>query len=269
MDVKWFVAAISGGIVVKILDYIVFEIRRNRESRETSKQLINRHLDPILKSADELVGKIRSLAQTDFVEFKKYQNRHTNCIDNMEITSFCYLFAQFWARVQILRIEGVYVNISSNDEGQKLKSFLDTLESKLVQIVDRANQRAIGESLINRNENGLSSLTYYEFLEIYKTDIHMQGIYKPLNNKIKQTHHTKNRQQLLIYGAVLHSLIDTLDPKNQVTKNRKGWPNKLSKKSQSILGYTIFNVYLPFISNSDKYISERYIKKRPPSFGPQ
>ena len=59
-------AAFSGGIAVKLLDYGYQEYRRRSETSRTAKSITDTHLDPILKSADELVAKIRSLAQADF-----------------------------------------------------------------------------------------------------------------------------------------------------------------------------------------------------------
>ena len=39
---------------------------RRSERKITSERFIDEHLDPLLKSADELVGKLLSLAQEDF-----------------------------------------------------------------------------------------------------------------------------------------------------------------------------------------------------------
>ena len=55
-------AAVSGGGVVKILDYLHTELLRRRDRTEHARELVDKHLDPILKAADELVGKARSLA---------------------------------------------------------------------------------------------------------------------------------------------------------------------------------------------------------------
>lgn len=71
MNANWWdilAAGLSGGIVVKLLDYGYAEYKRRSEVSKSAKELVNRHIDPILKAADEIVGKIRSLAQSDFRE---------------------------------------------------------------------------------------------------------------------------------------------------------------------------------------------------------
>jgi len=76
MNTAWLelvTAAFSGGIVVKLLDYAYAEYLRRSETSATAKEVVNRHLDPILKAADELVGKLRSLAEEDFKEFRTHK----------------------------------------------------------------------------------------------------------------------------------------------------------------------------------------------------
>ena len=43
-------AGVSGGVVVKLLDYIYQEYLRRSKARKTAKDLIDKHIDPILKS---------------------------------------------------------------------------------------------------------------------------------------------------------------------------------------------------------------------------
>lgn len=249
------VAALSGGVVVKVLDYLYMEYGRRREATETSQQIVNRHLDPVLKAADELVGKLRSLAQHDFVEFNDYPELKNGLAANIELTNFLYLFGQFWARVQILRIEGLYVNLAADEKGKKLKSFLDTLETRGVRVVDRPRQRGMGESLIEQRGNYLSALTYHQFVQHYRLQETIREWFEPLQNRVLQISHSQHRQQLLVYGAVLHALIDTLDPEHLITQARPSWPNKLTKKSRRDLKFRIFKIYLPFVSKIDKYVA--------------
>lgn len=108
-------AGLSGGIVVKAFDYIYQEYLRRSKAKKSAKDLVDKHIDPILKSSDELVGKIRSLAQSDFIVLNKAQQP-----SDYEFEEWCpyldiiYLFAQFWSWIQILRIEGLFVNIGAD-----------------------------------------------------------------------------------------------------------------------------------------------------------
>ena len=76
MDPSWFkviAAALGSGLFLKLLDISHSELRRKKEHSETVKEFVDDHLDPILKSADELVGKLRNLAMEDFSSLKKIQ----------------------------------------------------------------------------------------------------------------------------------------------------------------------------------------------------
>jgi len=245
-------AAISGGVVVKLLDYAYSEYRRRSEKSESAKALANKHLDPILKAADELVGKLRSIALRDVYDFeillKPEEIEH-----NIPMTSILYLIGQFWSRIQVLYIESVYVNLSASTLGKKLLSFIRTLESTRLRIVDRALQRGIGEVLIMRDGNQLRTMNYREFVDNYFSLENTRFWFQPLVSQLENIEHTRYRQRLLKYGAVIHALIDTLDPDHMTTRERTGWANKLTKKSRLDLRFRVFPLYLSFVTNPDKY----------------
>jgi hypothetical protein len=64
-------AAIGGGLFVKVLDILYQEIKSKYARTETAKRFVDGHLDQLLKSADELVGKLLSLAREDFKNMKE------------------------------------------------------------------------------------------------------------------------------------------------------------------------------------------------------
>jgi len=248
-------AGLSGGIVVKAFDYIYQEYLRRSKAKKSAKNLVDKHIDPILKSSDELVGKIRSLAQSDFIVLNKAQQP-----SDYEFEEWCpyldiiYLFAQFWSWIQILRIEGLFVNIGADERGEKLLVFFRALESTKTRLVARSWQRAVGETLLKSTQNGLRTLTYPEFVDMFLTKKEFRRWYKPLIDVLTNLNHTRERQRFLIYGIIIHSLIDTLDIKHLITRDRPGWANKLSKKSKRSLKYRIFKIYLPFVANYSRYL---------------
>ena len=146
-------------MVVKALDYLYQEYRRRSEARKSAKDLIDRHIDPILKSADELVGKIRSLAQSDFRELIKAPAPKDSQFDSwLPYLNILYLFAQFWSRIQILRIESLFVNLGSDERGKQLLNFFKVLEAKKTRLVERAWQRGIGEALVEHTNEGVRTI---------------------------------------------------------------------------------------------------------------
>jgi hypothetical protein len=90
-------------------------------------------------------------------------------------------------------------------------------------------------------------------VERYLESANFRRWYQPLLKLLKQSHHTRTKQKILIYGIILHSLINTIDKKKLITRNRPGWANKLSAKSRRNLHFRIFKNYLPFVEKPSQY----------------
>ena len=243
-------AAISGGVASKLLDLVHGEWKRRSGESKTAREIVERHLDPILKAGDELVGKIWSLAATDF------SGLHRQKEPDVEFLGVLYLFGQLWSWLQILRRESVYVVLSSVEEGRRLQHFMSALEGTRVRLVSRTVQRGIGEALI---ENGDKP----RVISLFEFASHVQSVegeqlrrwLAPVEFIIGNPAHTSNRQRILVYGAIVHSMLDTLDPNHKVTQWRPAWGNKLTKRSRKELERRIFPVYLKFVSRPGTYTS--------------
>jgi hypothetical protein len=249
-------AGLSGGLAVKIIDYLYQEYRRHSEAQRSARCLVERHIDPILKSADELVGKIRSLAQSDFRELIRTKvSEDVQLEDWFPYLSLLFLFAQFWSRIQIIRIESLFVNLGSDERGKQLLDFFNALEATRTRLVDRSWQRGMGEALLEYTDNNeVRCINYNEFANRFLSSENFKKWFKPLISLLLRLNHTRERQRFLTYGVILHALLETLDSKYLITKNRPGWANKLSTKSKRDLKFRIFRVYLPFVKKSDRYI---------------
>lgn len=244
-----FVAALGGGFTVKLLDIVYQEYRQRKSQSQSVEQFVDQHLDPLLKSADELVGKLRALAESDFKSIHLVVPDE-NCLANYDFASLVFLFGRFWAQVEIIRQEGMSIAMARDKRGLRLQSFFDCLESRRVRIIDRILQRAAGEAFLN----GKEMKTFTEFAQAFETLVATRRWIMPLAQFLSRTKHTTERQRLLQYGAVVHALIDTLDPKHLVTRQRPSMPNKLSHRSWADLNYRVFGVYLKFVNNRKKYI---------------
>lgn len=265
---SWFellTAAFGGGASIKIIDYLWGEFRERRTTRRTVKHLVETHLDPILKTADELFGKLRDLAIRDFSDVKDgFDDQPPDFEGQVELGATLYLFAHFWARVAILRRDSLYAELGRDEQGERLKAFIQSLESRRVRVIDRAWQRIIGEALFKPGspERPRDCMTSYEFLKNYVGDAEFRKWLDPLVEMLGRTSHTGARQRLLLYGAVLHSMIDTLDPKHGMTTKRPGYGNKLTKKTRRELKYRIFGVYLGLVKDPWKYYSSQSPENR-------
>ncbi len=246
-------AALGGGVTVKVLDILYQEFRHRSERSRSAERFVDEHLDPLLKAADELVGKLRSLAESDFRELHDIE-ADAETLENPDLSSLSFLFGRFWARIEIIRQEGLFVSMSQDKRGRQLQNFLDCLESRRVRVVDRISQRAVGEVMVVRRNGDLGTTAFIEFVKTYESDADTRRWMFPLVRVLSRTRHTRDRQRLLQYGAVVHALIDTLDSRHLVTRERPSYPNKLTKRSRRDLKFRVFGLYLPFVRTSGKYL---------------
>ena len=253
-------AAFGGGLVVKLLDIVYQEIRRRSDRFQSAHRLVDANLGPVLKAADELVGKIRSLADSDFKSLRNVDAK-ANRIENRDFTSLLFLLAKLWANVEIFRREGLSISVVGDARGRRFQSFTDCIESRRVRIVDRISQRAVAELMLAGSDGGRELCSFIEFVRRTETDPEARRWMEPLIRVLSRTRHTSIRQRLLQYGVIVHAMIDTLDPAHQVTRNRPSYPNKLSKRSRQDLKYRVFGVYLDFIPEPGKYLGSP--KRRP------
>ena len=253
-------AALGGAGTVKAFDIAYQELRHRSDRKRTAKAFVDKHLDPLLKATDELVGKLRSLAETDFSDIHNVNSAAT-VLSSRDFGSVLYLFGRFWAQVDLLRRQGLSIAWAEDARGKKLHDFLDCLESRRVRIIDRISQRAIGEVTLGNHPTATEPMPFIEFVRVYERDEVFRRWLYPLVVVLARTRHTRERQLLLQYWAVLHALIDTLDREHIVTRDRPGLPQKLTKRSWRALKFRVFGTYLKFVTDAGKYLGPP--KRRP------
>lgn len=241
------VAALGGGLAVKLFEIGHQEYSGWRTKRSDHSANIDQILEPLLRAADELVGKLRSLAEQDFLPI---QSSDKSSLNDPNLASVVYLFVQFWSEVEIVRIRGLSSSVARSARGKQTQAFLTCLESRRVRLIDRISQRALGEAV----QVGGRTMNYVEFVRSADSDPYMQRWLNPLQRAFDDLNGTAGRQKMLQHSVVLHALIDTLDKEHLVTRDRPATPNKLSKRSWRDLNYRVFGVYLSFVANKFKYI---------------
>ena len=255
---KLFIAGASGGFFgafsAKGMEILYHHYSRRSERKITSERFIDEHLDPLLKSADELVGKLLSLAQEDFQSIYDVDPL-AGRIENRDFTSLTFLMVNLWANIEILHRKALYVSITQDIRGKQLQSFMNHIASRRTRLVDRISQRAVGELMMTRHNDGQQeTILFIEFIRLMECNPEAQRWLKNLTQTLSRTRHTSERQRLLRYGIVVHAMIDTLDPEHAVTRDRPSFPNKLSKKTLWDLKYRVFGQYLTFVPNVEKYL---------------
>ena len=194
--------AFGSGVTVKLLDIGYREVRRRLEGSRTATRFVDEHLDPLLKASDELVGKLQALSREDFRSFRML-NANSTVADNTELSGLIFLFARFWARIEIFKKEGLAVAISQDERGKRLEKFLDCLESTRVRLIDRTAQRAIGETLLEAHGDKLQTMTYIEFVS-HAAEPEKARWLEPLRAILVRAWHTQQKQKPGPCGSSRH-----------------------------------------------------------------
>jgi hypothetical protein len=238
-------AAFSGGLAVKLLDYPISWITYRFKERKDARSLVDKHLDPLLKTADAICGKTISLAQRDFTS--------PNGSIDKELVALTYLFAAFWSRLVILDRESLGVSLNQDERGNKLVAFRSCLESQRIRLVDKTHQIAIGEIATEMEATPLRTRTIVDFTRRIEVEPHLSEWLLPLKAELKKIRIKKIRQRILVYGVILHAMIDTLDEKHVSTHVRSPHPNKLSVASKRTIKNLVFAKYLKNIGAVNRY----------------
>ena len=244
-------AGLLGALLVKLLDIAYQEARRGSERRRTARRFVDEHLDPVLKAADELVGKLRSLAMADF---KTLRSRHGSHERNHDLIDLLYLVARLWASLELFRSGSQTVSVVRDKRGKQLATFADCLESRRVRIVRRSSQRAVAELALVPGNEDVEVIRFVDFVQLFEEDREARRWLAPVERALGRMEHTADRQRLLRYGIVVHAMIDSLDPEHEVSRDRRSYPHKLSYKSWNELERRVFRVYLKFVSGRQKYL---------------
>lgn len=247
------ISIISGGFIWETFKFFYPDLIRPLIARKKAKKTLYQNIDPILKSAGELYGKLESLAKEDFSSFININNSNSkNPIHNQKYV--LYLFAQFWAQIEYLRLESQYTAISKIKKGKELLRFVETIESRKYRILDRSIQRIIGECLISSQDQKFRVLTLKEFLEtLGDSTSTLNKCIDHLEKTLLKTHNKTYRQTVLRFGVLVAILIDHFDPKHKTVRRRAIYLNKLSDKSKEMIKHNLLTHYVDFAKNKKSY----------------
>jgi len=253
IPIKTIIAFITGGAAWEGFKFIYPELKRKLETRRLAIGSFFKNLDPILKSASELYGKLESLAKEDFSTYTNPQNSNSSDVDQNK-KYVLYLFSQFWGHLENLRLESQYTALSKVKKGNHLLRFIETFESRKFRILDRSQQRIIGECLITQKDQKFRVLTLNEFLIQYEdnsSNLHKRVAF--LESFLNSVKDKDKRQTVLVFGVIVAALIDHFDPKYRTVRRRSVYLNKLTQKSRKSIKVQLLEHYIPFIKNKKRY----------------
>jgi len=248
-------ALVTGGAIWEAFKFIYPEIKRPIDSRREAKKIFYQNIDPILKSASELYGKLLSLAKEDFATFIN-TNNSTSSDPEHNRRYIYYLFAQFWAQLEYLRLQNQNISFSKIKKGKDLLRYIETFEARKYRILDRSVQRVIGEHLISVKDQKFRIMTLHEFLNQIESDSSSLKKYiSKLELKFSNLNNKEIRQEILIFGLIVASLIDHFDPNHTTIRQRPYFTNKLSEKSKKTIKNNLFCYYLNFVKCKERYFT--------------
>lgn len=251
--IKTALTFITGGVIWEGIKFVYPEVKRSIESRRIANDSFYKNLAPILKSASELFGKLESLAKEDFSTF--INPTHSNSVDTIQNRKYVYyLFSQFWAQLEHLRLESQYTALSKIRKGNQLLRFIDTFESRKYRILDRSMQRIIGECLITQKEQKFRVMPLNDFIVQYEdTNSNLFKRVQNLEAVLLSVRNKEKSQTILKFGVIVAALIDHFDPKYKTVRKRKVYLNKLTLKSRKSIKTILLEHYLPFVKNKSRY----------------
>ena len=195
------------------------ELRReeNEDKRQReAKRLITRYREPLVHAAYDLQSRIYNILKLQLINLH-YING-TERSKNYVVNNTAFLIAQYFGWSEIIRQDGLFLDLGELDRTRKLNELQDTITHTWLRddlgsalCIFRGNQRVIGEEMIKR-EDGSNCLTYGEFLKALGDD--QKTYLRSLNDDISVV--IKNidviRSRLLMLQHTLVDLIDFLDP---------------------------------------------------------
>lgn len=246
-------ATVTGAMIWEAFKFFSPDIKQYFKTKIIAKKVFYDNLDPILKASSELYGKIESLAKEDFATFVNLKNSNSaNPIHNQKYV--LYLFAQFWAQLEYLRLQSQYIDLSKIKQGNQLLRFIETIESRRHRILDRSMQRIIGECLITNKDQKFRIMTLKDFLETLEDESSTLSKWiGELEKKLLSVNYKPQKQTILRFGVIIAALIDHFDPNHKTVRRREIYKHKLSPKSKELINEYLFGHYLKFIKNKTQY----------------
>lgn len=252
IDYTDLLALLTGGVLWEGVKFFYPDVKNFLEKRKKAKEILYQNLDLAIKSADELYGKIESLSKEDFATFINLENSNSSSPEHNQIY-VCYLFGQFWASLENIRLQSNYSSITRLQKGQELLRFIETLESRKFRLLDRSKQRIIGESMLVNADNKFQVISLYSFFYKIETDLVFSKWILELKEVFCSANNNERRQRILIHGVIVAMFLDHFDCDQKIARRREIYANRLRPESYNLIRNVLIKHYLKFLNNKERY----------------
>jgi hypothetical protein len=257
---------IIGILVVPVFQFFYPDVREFFTDRLQAKRILSDSIYPVVQAADELYGKILDMAYKDFKGVYNYRLFNRSGKPAVEEAAaaeriyILYLFCCFLGKIAIIRQENNFSKIIYLRRGRRFMTFVKAFETKANnRILDRATQRMIGDAMLKTDKDKLRILNLYEFrTELINPTSYLSDVIAPLDEIFNRSFDKPIRQKVLVFGVLVKSFADYFDQNFWITKNRqRNFIGKLSPGSRRDLQQRVFELYLFFVKEPQKYFSEK------------
>jgi hypothetical protein len=201
--------ALAGSLVSTILT--VFGAPAFQASRD-AKKVLDDYRDPLIAASFELQARLYNILRLRFVE--KYITAEEINKRDSALESTLYVFAQFFGWREIIRREVQYLRFSRNRQTREVGQLLRDIEETFLSdgygpqfMIWRAEQRGIGERMVESTDSGMKCLGYASFIEQRHT---MKEWLAPLENDLENLQ-DEGRKRLTELQHMLVKLVRQLD----------------------------------------------------------
>lgn len=217
------------------------------------KELITEDLlFPLVRIADELVGRTYHHARMDFIDQKGRPETPAKIVETDHLYDL-YLWARFWAYTSRIRKGALSYKLTESSLGNDLLRFLDCLEAIRVSIISRAEQKLIGDGFADKF-GWQGDCTFFGFVDAIHGHESFATALKPINDYYAFSFIRRRRHAILAYTIIIHAMTDTFDSNKRLSSERTALFNKLSRNERLDLQNRVFSEYLKIdAADASKY----------------
>lgn len=207
--------AIWGQHRVAALSHALATTQKAEERREQRERLMAKYRDPLMHAVFELQSRLFNIVQQDF--FGKYVFDRTD--DDKDrtyaINHTSYLIAQYLGWLEVIRREMRFLDFGDDIQTKQLSEILDLIADLLRHAKPggacrlwAGDQRAIGERMTLKGDQGLEVLGYADFVDRVRDVPAFVNLHGEINKLGDRAGHAGACDRL---AQLQHRLIDLLD----------------------------------------------------------
>ncbi|ACN15351.1 hypothetical protein HRM2_22560 [Desulforapulum autotrophicum HRM2] len=234
------ILSIRGQLTIEREKAKIKERDDERKKRDQIELIIAKYREPLIQAAFDLQSRIYNIIRQEFLQIYYVNGNEREKLYSIENT--LYLFSQYFAWTEIIRVEVQYLDLGEEKATQTMTNLLDQIRHLFANdsfeklfLVFKGEQRAIGEQMIMSYGGDYQCVGFASFLAIDNKQF--QEWLSILRNDLitLSVNPGKYSERLVKLHHALISLINFLDPKGLRIPNSKRFTINHSTDEKQIL----------------------------------